>query len=95
MRGYCCFVVEKFSTLTRHQVSNNEQHNPRNSVHFELHGIRDRNDRESAVRVIALAIVLGEYTWTGAQVVYNNRRNIVATVNNIRNDVGNKFVYAS
>ena len=50
---------------------------------------------KSAVRVIALAIVLGEYTWTGAQVVYNNRRNIVATVNNIRNDVGNKFVYAS
>tara|TARA_B100000073_G_scaffold154470_1_gene127588 strand:- start:283 stop:462 length:180 start_codon:yes stop_codon:yes gene_type:complete len=50
---------------------------------------------KSAVRVIALAIVLGEYTWTGAQVVYNNRHNIVATVNNIRNDVGNKFVYAS
>ena len=50
---------------------------------------------KSAVRVIALAIVLGEYTWTGAQIVYNNRRNIVATVNNIRNDVGNKFVYAS
>ena len=50
---------------------------------------------KSAVRVIALAIVLGEYTWTGARVVYNNRRNIVATVNNIRNDVGNKFVYAS
>ena len=24
----------------------NEQHNPRNSVHFEHHGIRDRNDRE-------------------------------------------------
>ena len=50
---------------------------------------------KSAVRVIALAIVLGEYTWTGVQVIYNNRRDIVATVNNIRNDVGNKFVYAS
>ena len=49
---------------------------------------------KSAVRVIALAIVLGEYTWTGAQVLYNNRRDIVATVNNIRNDVGYKFVYA-
>ena len=48
-----------------------------------------------AVRIIALAIVLGEYTWTGVQVIYNNRRDIVATVNNIRNDVGNKFVYAS
>tara|TARA_R100000030_G_scaffold96065_1_gene83939 strand:- start:50 stop:271 length:222 start_codon:yes stop_codon:yes gene_type:complete len=50
---------------------------------------------KSTVRVIALAIVLGEYTWTGVQVIYNNRRDIVATVNNIRNDVGNKFVYAS
>ena len=50
---------------------------------------------KSAVRVIALIIVLGEYTWTGVQVIYNNRRDIVATVNNIRNDVGNKFVYAS
>jgi len=50
---------------------------------------------KSAVRVIALAIVLGEYTWTGVQVIYNNRRDIMATVNNIRNDVGNKFVYAS
>ena len=50
---------------------------------------------KSTVRVIALAIVLGEYTWTGVQVIYNNRRDIMATVNNIRNDVGNKFVYAS
>ena len=50
---------------------------------------------KSTVRVIALAIVLGEYTWTGVQVIYNNRRDIVATVNNIRNGVGNKFVYAS
>ena len=50
---------------------------------------------KSTVRVIALAIVLGEHTWTGVQVIYNNRRDIVATVNNIRNDVGNKFVYAS
>ena len=50
---------------------------------------------KSTVRVIALAIVLGEYTWTGVQVIYNNRRDIVATVNNIRNDVGYKFVYAS
>ena len=50
---------------------------------------------KSAVRVIALAIVLGEYTWTGAQVIYNNRREILATVNNIRNNVGSYFVYAS
>ncbi len=47
------------------------------------------------IRVIALVILLGQLTFEGAQVVYNNRRNIVATVNNIRNDVGNKFVYAS
>ena len=47
------------------------------------------------IRVIALIIVLGEYTWTGAQVVYNNRREILETVNNIRNQVGSYFVYAS
>ena len=40
---YCLFVVEKFSTLTRHEVFNNEQHNSRNPVHFEHSGIRDRN----------------------------------------------------
>ena len=50
---------------------------------------------KSAVRVIALAIVLGEYTWTGAQVLYNNRREILENVNNIRNAVSYKFVYAS
>ena len=47
-----------------------------------------------AVRVIALAIVLGEYTWTGAQVVYNNRRAIVENINIYRNTVGSYFVYA-
>jgi hypothetical protein len=47
------------------------------------------------IRIIALAIVLGEYTWTGAQVIYNNRREILETVNNIRNNVGSYFVYAS
>ena len=46
------------------------------------------------IRVIALIIVLGEYTWTGAQVVYKNRREILETVNNIRNQVGSYFVYA-
>jgi hypothetical protein len=49
---------------------------------------------KSAVRVIALAIVLGEYTWTGAQVLYNNRREILENVNNIRNAVGYQFAYA-
>ena len=47
------------------------------------------------IRIIALIIVLGEYTWTGVQVIYNNRREILATVNNIRNQVGSYFVYAS
>ena len=49
---------------------------------------------ESAVRVIALAIVLGEYTWTGAQVIYNNRREILENVNIFRDRVGSYFVYA-
>ena len=47
------------------------------------------------IRVIALAIVLGQLTFEGAQVVYNNRREILETVNNIRNNVGSYFVYAS
>ena len=47
-----------------------------------------------AVRIIALAIVLGEYTWTGAQVVYNNRREILENINIFRNNVGSYFVYA-
>ena len=49
---------------------------------------------ESAVRVIALAIVLGEYTWTGAQVIYNNRREILENINIFRETVGSYFVYA-
>ena len=47
-----------------------------------------------AVRVIALAIVLGEYTWTGARVVYNNRRVILENINIFRDNVGSYFVYA-
>ena len=50
---------------------------------------------KSAVRVIALAIVLGEYTWTGAQVLYNNRREILENINTIRNAVGYQFAYAN
>ena len=49
---------------------------------------------QSAVRIIALAIVLGEYAWTGAQVIYNNRCDILDNVNNFRNHVGSYFVYA-
>ena len=49
---------------------------------------------KSAVRVIALAIVLGEYTWTGAQVLYNNRREILENVNIFRETVGSYFAYA-
>ena len=47
------------------------------------------------IRIIALAILLGQLTFEGAQVVYNNRREILETVNNIRNNVGSYFVYAS
>ena len=47
-----------------------------------------------SVRIIALAIVLGEYTWTGAQVVYNNRRVILENINIFRDNVGSYFVYA-
>ena len=47
-----------------------------------------------AVRIIALAIVLGEYIWTGARVVYNNRRVILENINIYRDTVGSYFVYA-
>ena len=47
------------------------------------------------IRIIALAIVLGQLTFEGAQVLYNNRQNILENANNIRNRVGSYFVYAS
>ena len=47
-----------------------------------------------AIRAIALVIFLFELTFEGAQVVYNNRHEILETVNNIRNRVGSQFVYA-
>ena len=47
------------------------------------------------IRMITLAILLGQLTFEGVQVIYNNRREILATVNNIRNKVGSYFVYAS
>ena len=46
------------------------------------------------VRIIALVILLGQLTFEGAQVLYNNRHEIIETVNNIRNRVGSQFVYA-
>ena len=49
---------------------------------------------KTTVRIIALAIVLGEYAWTGAQVVYNNRREIMENINIFRETVGSYFVYA-
>ena len=49
---------------------------------------------KSAVRVIALAIVLGEYTWTGAQVLYTNRQDILENANIFRNRIGSYFAYA-
>ena len=95
VRGYCCCVVEKFSTSTHHKIL--IMNNTILAILQTLNILAFVTEMtvKSTVRVIALAIVLGEYTWTGVQVIYNNRRDIVATVNNIRNDVGNKFVYAS
>ena len=95
MRGYRSFVGRKCYLLPHEFFS---QMN--NTILAILHTLNILSfviemAVKTTVRVIALAIVLGEYTWTGAQIVYNNRREILATVNNIRNDVGNKFVYAS
>jgi len=47
-----------------------------------------------AVRVIALAIVLGDYFIQGCKVLYTNRQEILENVNNIRNAVGYQFAYA-
>ena len=47
------------------------------------------------IRVIALVILLGQLTFEGAQVIYNNRREILEFVNNIRHSVGYQFVYAA
>ena len=46
------------------------------------------------IRVIALIIVLGELTFEGVQVIYNNRREIMENVNIFRDNVGSYFVYA-
>ena len=50
--------------------------------------------KSTAIRVIALLILLGQLTFEGAQVVYNNRREILENANNFRNKVGSYFVYA-
>ena len=47
-----------------------------------------------ALGVIALAILMGQLTYEGAQVVYNNRNEILEKANNFRNKVGSYFVYA-
>ena len=47
------------------------------------------------IRIIALVILLGQLTFEGAQVLYNNRQNILENANNIRNRIGSYFVYAS
>ena len=50
--------------------------------------------KSTAIRVIALLILLGQLTFEGAQVIYNNRREILENANNFRNKVGSYFVYA-
>ena len=47
------------------------------------------------IRVIALIILLGQLTFEGAQVIYNNRREILESVNTFRHSVGYQFVYAA
>lgn len=47
-----------------------------------------------AVRVIALAIVLGDYFIQGCKVLYTNRQEILENVNIFRETVGSYFVYA-
>ena len=48
-----------------------------------------------AVRVIALAIVLGDYFIQGCKVVYTNRQKILENVNTMRVVVGKQFAYAN
>ena len=50
--------------------------------------------KSTAIRVIALLILLGQLTFEGAQVIYNNRRAIMENVNIFRDNVGSYFVYA-
>ena len=45
------------------------------------------------VRAIALAIVLGQLTFEGAQFVITNRHDIIERANIFRNRVGSYFVY--
>ena len=47
-----------------------------------------------AVRVIALAIVLGDYFIQGCKVLYNHRQEILEKTNTFRNAVGYQFAYA-
>ena len=47
-----------------------------------------------ALGVIALAILMGQLTYEGAQFVYTNRNEILENLNNFRNKVGSYFVYA-
>jgi len=46
------------------------------------------------VRIIALVILLGQLTFEGAQVLYNNRNEILENANIFRDTVGSYFVYA-
>ena len=50
--------------------------------------------KSTAIHVIALVILLGQLTFEGAQVVYNNRNEIMENVNNFRNEIGSHFAYA-
>jgi len=50
---------------------------------------------KSAVHIITFTIVVVLMTKEFVTVVYNNRREILEKINNIRNSVGYHFVYAN
>ena len=50
--------------------------------------------KESVAFIINRVILFVELTIEGAQLVYNNREEIIAEANNIRNVIGRQFIYS-
>ena len=50
--------------------------------------------KESVAFIINRAILFVELTIEGAQLVYNNREEIIAEANNVRNVIGRQFIYS-
>jgi len=49
----------------------------------------------ASLRLIALVILASDLTWLGAKSIYNNRSEILSTLNDWRNNVGDLFAYHS